>query len=504
MQEMNNIPLNEEVYEQLKTSCEKIKFEKPNLDIDDNLKKYVESLEFEEAHTREISLQEHIESTIKPSLLEWKRKYAGNNQVLQQIRTQINNLKNYNKNIKIEITNLKNAITNKYDEITLKKDQIDEAEHNIVNSGKVDLKYEGKKAFIFIAFSIVVAFATYIYFLDNQVNLKWSAKTPQNRAMAIEKLITDYHNEGYINYIARTQDNCFSKYRDDDGKLDKEKLFENLDYVDLSCIEPNLLVNAPTPSIFSIFTINKKLLFLAFSAFLLMMLGKIIAIIYEKMGYKNWIFYTFSALALVVVLLTTYVNSSLSSLDIEKSQIEKTISSLDTKINKIKKDYEKSYEFDEDEPDKWKKFTTTVKSQKELQEEESKLPIMEKNISSYSFWVSLLVMLAELAIGAVAWMTYSDYIKKKQEKEISGGGYVERLKEEKLELESLITEYKKEIIVKEANHERANDLSGSLSTLLGSIHSNEDIEEILQSHEDSIVAKGKAMLKEAVARWRKG
>lgn len=501
---MNNIPLNEDVYEQLKASCEKVKFEEYKLEIDDDFENYVESLEDTEPHEREIHLKEHIEHTIRPSLLQWKRQYAGNNVLLQNIKTQINNLKTYNNNLKIDINNLKSAISDKYHEITFKNDQINDAEHNIVSSKKIDLKYEWKKAFIFIAFSIVVAFATYIYFLDNQVNLKWSAKTPQDRAMAIEKLITEYHDEGYINYIASTQDNCFSKYRNDDDRLDKKKLLEELEYVDLSCIEPNLLVNAPTPSISSIFTINKKLLILAFSAFLLMMIGKIIAIMYEKMGYKNWIFYTFSILALVVVFLTMYVNSSLSSLDVEKSQIEKSISSLDTKINKIKKDYETSMEFDEDEPDKWKKFTETAKTQKELQQQESKLPIMEKNISSYSFWVSLLVMLAELVIGAVAWMTYSDYIKKKQEVEISGGGYVETLKKEKSELETLIKGYKEEIIEKEANADKAQELSGSLTTLLGSIHSNEEIEQIFQSYEDAIVAKGKAKLKSAVQRWSKG
>lgn len=504
MHGMTNIPLNEEVYEQLKSSCEEVKFEEPKIDIDDNLENYIESLEYIEPHEREILLQEHIEHTIKPSFLQWKRQYAGNNTLLQNIRTQINNLKTYNNNLKTSINNLRNKITDGYNEIALKNEQINDAEHNIVSTKKIDLKYEWKKAFIFITFSIVVAFATYIYFLDNQVNLKWSAKTPQDRAIAIEQLITEYHDEGYINYIASTQDNCFTKYRNDDDRLDKQRLLEDLEYVDLSCIEPNLLVNAPTPSISSIFTINKKLLFLAFSAFLLMMLGKIIAVIYEKIGYKNWIFYTFSTLALIVVLLTTYVNSSLSSLDIEKSQIEKAISSLDAKINKIKKDYENGMEYDEDEPDKWKKFTVTVKTKKELHEQESKLPAMEKNISSYSFLVSLLTMLAELAVGSVAWMTYADYIKKKQEIEISSGGYIETLKKEKSELETLIKEYKEEIIGKEAHAEKAQELSGTLSTLIGSIHSNEEIEAIIQSYEDSIIAKGKAMLRVAVTRWRKG
>jgi membrane protein implicated in regulation of membrane protease activity len=300
--------------------------------------------------------------------------------------------------------------------------------------------------------------------------------------MAIEKLITEYHNEGYINYISRTQDNCFVKYRNDDGKLDKKKLFEDLDYVDLSCIEPNLLVDAPKPSIASVFTINKKLLFLAFSAFLLMMMGKVVAIVYEKIGYKNWLFYTFSGLALVVLFSTIYVNSTLSSLDTEKSQIEKGISSLESKITKIQKEYENSIQFDEDEPDKWKNFKITAETQKKLQKEKIKLPKIEKNISSYSFWVSLLVMLAELVIGAVAWMTYSDYIKKKKDVEVSGEGYVERLKQEKEDLESLIKQYKEQIIEKETNDEKAQELSASLTTLLGSIHTNEEIEEIIESY----------------------
>jgi hypothetical protein len=100
-------------------------------------------------------------------------------------------------------------------------------------------------------------------------------------------------------------------------------------------------------------------------------------------------------------------------------------------------------------------------------------------------------------------MTYAEYIKKKKEVEIGGQGRIEKLKEELTDISSDISKLEALIVEKQKRINQATDLQGKLSTLLGEIHTNEQIENIAHSLEQSIIANGKAMLQEAQMRWHK-
>jgi len=496
---MNNVALNSEVYEQLKKSAEQIKYKEPEIDIEEDIKKYVHSLKIDDKSIRESKLEDWIRTKLQPSMIRWKQKYFGANNLLNSIHTQINSMKKILHTEQTNINNIQHQITNNHNQKILKESEIDHAKDDNIKTQYIDLPYEKKRASIFILFSIVIAFATYLYFINNQISLKWATKTPNEKAKVIVNLVKD-GDMGYINYILSEHKECL-RDEESDKVIPIEKIKENIDF---SCIDTNKLENAPKPSLSEALSEQPILFILAFSGFLLMLMGKVTASVYEKLKYPHWLFYLFYILAGIVLISTAIVSSSLSSLQIEKNQIVKQISSMEVKKSEIEKAFQDThYDELEDNPEMIEKIPEVIQIEKEIQEKEKEKPKADEAISKYSFWVSLLIMLTELIMGSIAWMTYSEYIKKRKEVQLGGGSRIEQLNEELQEISKEIENLKALIKEKEEKINTATDIQGKLSTLLGEIHTNEQIENIARSVEESIIGQGKALLQEAEMKWYK-
>jgi len=497
---MNNIALNDDVYEQLKNSCEQIKYEDPSIDIEEDIKRYVNTLKIDDKTVRESKLEAWISAKIQPKITQWKQKYSGANNLLNNIHTQINNMSKLLHTEQANINNIQNQITSKVNEKSLLSTELKNAEHDEVSSQKINLPYEKKMAITFIIFSIVIAFATYIYFVNNQISLKWATKSPQDKKSIIIKLVQQ-GDIGYINYVLKEHPGCF-RDEDTDKVIALDRIKKTTDF---SCINTNKLEDAPKPGLTQAFSEEPILFVLSFSAFLLMLMGKATAIVFEKLKYPNWLFYLFYGLAGVVLISTSVVSSSLSSLQIEKDQIVKQISSMHIKKNTIIKEYQDTHDPDEyeDDPGILDRLPEIQEIKKKIKEEEPKKLIVDEKISQFSFWISLLMMFTELVMGSIAWMTYSEYIKKKQEVEIGGQGRIKKLKEEDKDISNEVSKLEALIVEKQQRINKATDLQGKLSILLGGVHTNEQIENIAYSFEQSIIANGKSMLQEAQMIWYK-
>lgn len=304
MQGMNNVALNNDAYEHLQESCEKVKFKEPEIDIEKDMQRHVDTLKRVDESIRKSNLTFWITTRLKPRITQWKQRYAGCNNILNTIHTQMNNLDNLQHSEQININNIENQITTKITDKSRKKIEIENLEQDNVNTQKIDIGYEKKKAAIFIIFSIIIAFATYTYFIDNQISLKWATKTSEEKADIITELVRE-GDVKYINYLLREHKECL-RDEDTDKVFKMERIKNN---IDLSCIDTTSLQNAPKPNMLESFSSQPILFILAFTAFLLLLMGKVTAIVYEKMDYPNWMFYLFYGLAGIILISTAIISS---------------------------------------------------------------------------------------------------------------------------------------------------------------------------------------------------
>jgi len=491
MQGMNNIALNEDVYEQLKESCDALEYKEPEIDIKNEISDFVETLQIKDDHVRDNELKDWIIAKVQPILTAWERKYAGGDKVLNNIHTEINKLENIKQTEQINIDNIGESITTKLEEKARKETAIKNAEDKEIGNKKIDIKYEKMKAVMFLVFSFLVAFGTYTYFIKSQIEMDWATKSQNDKISSVVEMIQG----GEQNYFI-----TFKKYLvDSEGEPIKD-INQIINGQSVNGITRDKIFEAPSPSILQGIKYNPSVLLLSIAAFLLILFGKITASVYERLKYPNWMYYILFGLAFTVLAGAVISNSSLNSLKTEKTFLVDDIKSIDKKIEEAK--------FSSGSPRGRRSTvaedTDEVKNLKEkLQENKEKLRSINESIGSYKFLTMLLFMFAEIVIGSIAWITYAEYINKKQRLLSGGLGYLNLLKSEREDIEENIKILKAEIEAKRQIIIRATDLETKLSSLVGYVHSKAQIKNNSKQHMDAILADGTQILQKARMKWQK-
>jgi predicted nucleic acid-binding Zn-ribbon protein len=486
MKDMNNIAMNDEIYEQIESSY--IEYKEPEFDIKNDMQIYIESLKPIPATQRENKLKNWISAKVKPILTAWERKYAGGDQLLNNIQVSIDNLKDLKYTEQTNIDNLQSKITTYENAKSRIENKIQNSVKKLDSNKKIDLKYEKMKAIMFLVVSFLIAFGTYTYFIKGQIEMDWATQSQGQKISTVKEMILN----GEKNYY-----NIFSQYivNDDDEPISIDNI---TNASQLSRINGENIYEAPSPTIWQGIKYHPSFLLLSVAAFLLILMGKIMAIIYEKLNYPRWMFYLVSALAAVVLIGAIVSTSSLNSLKTEKTFLKDQIKEVATQIEDIKF----STDLSRGRRGAVHSNNTEIKElKKKLNEYKDKSQNLNKEIGNYKFKMMLLFIFSELLIGSIAWMTYAEYIEKKMRLNSGESGNLENLKENKKKIEDDIKELKKSIEEKNDRINKATGIENKLTALQGKIHSNAEIKNIAQQHLHSLLADGDTMLLVAESKW---
>lgn len=390
--------------------------------------------------------------------------------------------------------NLQSDLGDLKNEKKLKEREIKEHRKDDEGKKNIDIKYEKMKATILLIFSFLIAIGTYTYFANTQIDIGWSTMDNNTKVGIVKNLITQ---EG-----STTQYGVFSNLIEDENE--NPIPIENVKDKDLYPINSENIDLAPTPNLFEYASTSNGgiVLILAFSSFLLILMGKITATVYEKLGMPNWMYFIIYILAILVLIGAVISNSSLSGYKTEKSLMKNEIITINSKLTNIKEDDDTGGFSDDFESEKSKEENPKLlELEKEKKELKSKIGNLNDSIADFKFITMLLFMFAEILVGSLAWIAYAEYIDKKIKLSSSGQGLYNILQDELKEMGEKIEKFMKDIDAYQDRVSLVSSLEHRLSALKRKLHSRDSIKNIAQQYLDREISNGVAKLHIAESNW---
>jgi len=495
---MNKIAIDPKVIEELEATYKDLGFEHPNIDIEKDLIPYIESLEHLDEHDRKHHVEAWIKSQITPTLSEWEMKYSQNSDLLHKASKEIQKLEQAKKHDQINMDNLQSTLGDEENSKKLLEEEINGHRKDIEKKKGIDIKYEKMKAVVLLVFSFLIAIGTYIYFANTQIDINWSTMDNNTKVGKVRTLITEAHSQ--------TQYGVYSQLIVDED--DNEIPLEEVKSKDLSPITTENIDKAPTPNLSEYASIDFTIIILAFSSFLLILMGKITATVYEKLKMPNWMYYLIYILAVLVLIGAVSSNATLSGYKTEKSGIKNQIITLNKEMTRISEDADDEG-FDTD-------FETTssdsskienpklIKLQDEIKSKKSEIEELNSSIANFKFIMMLLFMFSEILIGSMAWIAYAEYIDKKIKITTDGKGHLDILKENFEKMKENIEKFTSEIHEYQERIALVSTLEHRLTALKRKLHSKDNIKNISQQHMEKEVFNGFSKLLIAESKWKKG
>jgi hypothetical protein len=490
---MNNIALNSDVVEQLENTYNKLEFKEPDIDIKEEMSDYVESLEVEEDHDRESKLKSWVENKISHLLEIWEGKYESGSELLKTANTEIANLVTLKEKEQNNINNIQSKIADKESDKDIKQKQIDIAKQDMIGSTKIDLKSEKRTVKILIFISILLSVGTYLYFMQAQTEIKWSTISKSEKVAQVKDMILNGASNQYsafYEYIA-TDDN------------DNIIPLDNIKMSDLGGINTKNVQIAPKPTLGQ--SISVATLAFAFISFLFVMLGKVTALAYRKLGYPRWMFMLTWIAAALVMFGGTYIMSSLGEKQIIKVNLTDSIQDLKEKVIKIKLSNESAFGGGyEDDTTQKVEDPEISKLEAEIAEKQKSLDAVIVSIGDFKFWMMTLFFIAEIIFGSIAWMSYEEYIQKKLLIAHSGQDVVDQLEIELSKIKTDIETQEQDAAERQRRIAEATNLESRLISLKAKLYSKNTIHNIAEGYKKSKIAEGQTMLQRAKLNWSRG
>lgn len=495
MDKRSKIALNEQVVEQIEEAYKGLEVSEPQIDINSDLKSYVDSLEFEEEHERETKVDGWIKKTVGAILTKWAAIYAPNSQLLKQANDEISKLSTLKSKEQNNIDSLGTKIADKREEKRIKRDIINSHKLRVIDNQKIDLSEEKKKAMIALFFSFVIAIGTYMYFMHTQINIKWSTMAKTEKVSQVKEMLLG----GALNQYSAFE----AKIRIDDT-TDETIPLDAITLKDLGGITVENIHLAPKPTIMQAVLYDPSLLSLAFISFILIMFGKITAILYEKLTYPRWMYISLWILLAVTMLSAIMSVSYLEGKQIVKSSLVDQSQSIELKIKNIRDSQIAGFGGDLDTDTSKDKTPEIInKLEREGKELRDRLSEVTNDIGSFKTIMMILFFLSEIFVGSLGWISYAEYIEKRMRVSIDGGGELTHLENELDEIENDIRELEQNVEESEGKISKATDLESRLKSIQKNLFSTAKMNELRQEHLDQALAQGELVLQNAIHSWKK-
>jgi len=491
----SNIAINKEVVNQIETAYKGLAFKEPEIDIKKDLKEHVDSLESVKEHEREGKVTSWIKGRVNKILIVWKGKYAFSSELLEETDEEIDVLNELKRTEQVNINNTETEIGVVKNLKTRKIKKINDQKREITDTTKIDLNYEKMKSMVLLVFSFSIAIGTYIYFMQSSIDVKWSVISKSEKVAQVKEMILDK------NHPAINQYSAFDNYiaLDDDDNIIP---IDRLKLEDLSGITVENIDFAPTPTLSQFLSHDISILFLSLISFTLILLGKLTAILYEKIKYPIWMFIIAWILASVVLIGAIYTTASLAGEKIRKTVIVDDIQALNIKIEAMKLENMSSFGGGfEDDPAGQVKNPRIIKLEKSIDEKNIELKDSIKYISSFKVITMLLFLFAEVIFGSLGWMVYSEYIAKRNRVNSGGQDKLMQLENELRELETKELILKTNVNESEMKIKEATGLKNKLVAIKSRLYSTADIERIENNYLHAEIVEGKRILQKAEHTW---
>ena len=496
MAQMNNIAINTQVVEQIETAYKGLEVSEPSIDIKKDLEGYVNSLEYEEVHERENKVKNWIEARVSAILTIWAGSYAPSSQLLQKTNTEIDSLEKLKADEQRNIYNIQDEISKRKLEVHRKEDDINEHKVRLNTNRTIDIKEEWKRAKMLLFFSFFIAIGTYVYFINSQINIKWSTISKSEKVAQVKEMLIG----GALN-----QYSAFDSVIRVDDTTDRIIQLEDLKLSDLSGITVDNIYLAPKPTILQAVFYDGTIISLAFISFILILFGKVTAILYEKIGYPRWMFIIIWILFAFLLSSAIFSVSYLDEQQIYKTTIIDDIQRQEGKISKIKEENTAGFGGNGgyDKPDSTVVNPKIVKLEEEIRKKRIELKEIIKNIGSFKFITMILFFLSEVIVGSLGWMSYSEYIEKRTRVGANGEDVLTQLKDELKELENKIIQLTKDAQSSQQKIADATGLESRLVSIKSKLFSTDKIHNIEKQHLDKAIADGLLLLQQAKHKWQK-
>lgn len=466
---------NPKVVENLESTYERVKYEEPIFTHHNQLDDFIETLELEESSKRESLVIAWVDPIIKQVLNLWSDKYSMNSELIENARSEKKSLEEIKKFNQKKISLLENSIYEnelkiKNLEEEKKKFDLETAEH----SGGVHWGGEITSVIFAMVITSLLALSTVYVYLDAQSQLWWNQKDIIQKEVQITL--------GLKNGI-----DSFEVYFDEDepkidkiAKIDRVSVYE---YIKLAGSSAILLGVA-------------SLVFIA--------AGKMLAAVYSRMGKPSWYFYLIIILSisLMLGLVTIYLKIQNQNNIIVAKQDQ--IVSLEEKKRDLK-DFGPGSSDSNNDLFNESNFSEKENSKinKEIGAEKEKLKNMQSTFSDLDGWLKVVAFLAEMLIGAWAWITLADYHHKRL---IHLGGARGRVNHISKEIENINIENKQnqqEIEKFDEDNNLISSLLPRLQALLADIVSKEKIATISTNFYERELIFAKSKLQKYVFEWEK-
>ena len=473
---------NPKIVEQLENVHKNVKYEDPVFEHHDRLKEYIDTLQYEEDTVREMKVTQWIKPVLNQRLNLWRTKFSENSELIKNALSEKNKIETKrNQNIR-RVGEIDTDVEKTQKEIAQKEQDKQQYYRDGLQTQKIDIKAERLKVSLLLIFSVIVAIGTYVYFANSQSAIYWTTMP------AAEKvgIVKTYILEGSQTYI-----NAFS---------DSINIPENRDLTlaDLNGIDISNINQAPKPSLLQYFSKDPTVIFLAAGAFMLILMGKITAIVYEKLKSPNWMFFLNFILAFLVLTGAVFAMASITKKDTQLNALRTQIA--ESKQD-IKREQDNSFSFGSGFEDETEESPELKKLKSKLVQQEEEYAVIKTSFNNFKFSSIILFMFTELLIGSLAWITHAEYIEKRMELKTGTQGHVDLVIQEIEYLENKIKTLLEEKNELENVNNLAADLIHRINAALSDIISTEKIEHLAQDFMEQEIELAKQILQKARYEW---
>jgi len=475
--------LNPKIVEQLEETHKRVRYEEPEFSHHDQIKEYVDSLRYEDEHVRESKIIQWISPILNQTLNLWRTKYSVNSELIENARREKIELENKKKQISRRIGEIDYEIENKRSEIEIKKQEKIEYNRKELSSLNIDLDAERLKVTLLLLFSIIVALGTFVYFANSQSSIYWSTMPAPEKVGLVKTFILNG---------SQTHINAF------EIEIPKNR---DLALSDLEDVDRSSINQAPKPNLLQYFSTDPSAIFLAAGAFMLILMGKITAIVYEKLNSPNWMFFFIFILSIIVLIGAIISMATVTKKTVYMNLLRDEITETESSIKRIK---DSSFDYGSTLFGKEKKETPELKRlENKLNEQKDQYNKTQNSFGIYKFFSLLMFMFTELLIGSLAWITHGEYIIKKIQIKTGTKGSIAIIDQEIKSDENYIHELLDEKNHLEESQNIASDLMHRLNAMLSDIVSKEKIEHLAQDFMDREIEFAKQILQKAKYEWVK-
>lgn len=477
--------INPKVVEQLENAHSRVRFEEPNFTHHDQLKDYAESLTVVDEAIKESKIIQWVTPILEQTLNLWRSRYTQNSDLIrdaQKEKIELENARKYNSH---HIGEIETKLSDLNEEITKEENNIHDRNMDEIESENIDLGSEKLKVSLLLLFSILIAIGTYIYFAKAQNTVYWTTMPAAAKVAEVDKLI---RGGSTLHYAA---------FKDDLEPLDKPFEVLSSDERDQLTIDidKSIIDQSPEPTLLQYFASDLSRVFLAAGAFMLILLGKLTSIVYERLGSPNWMYYLIFIFAMLVLIGAILSMASITSKKLSIDIINDEIIEIKTDIKEIEDESGSIFGgiVTEDE----EKSEKQLKLEEKLNNLTTESSTIQKTFNGINSISMILFMLTEILIGSLAWIGYSEYITKRMRVRKGISGYIKIYQKNidriKSNINMLLVERKE---LEEANH-LATDLIHRLNAMLSDIISREDLNRLAQNYIDRELSFAQAILQKA-------